>query len=57
MSPDESRIVVRVPARLREALEALADQDGRPLANYVRFQLTKLCVQHPEGGSGEAISR
>ena len=41
----EASITIRLPADLRERLEKLAEEDGRPLGNFIRRHLERVAPE------------
>jgi predicted DNA binding CopG/RHH family protein len=38
----DSRITMRIPQNIREELEQIAEEEGRPLTNFLRNELIKM---------------
>ena len=47
----DSRITMRIPQNIREELEQIAEEEGRPLTNLIRNELTKMLERKKKKGA------
>lgn len=47
----DSRITMRIPQNIREELEQIAEEEGRPLTNFIRNELTKMLERKKKKGA------